>query len=368
MHKNNLKNGFKHPSPAANASTSPAGGEVLNSAFNASALNVMLERERCELSRASRNIKSILLNEGNSFVFRFLNVITGLVPVILVQRDSYLVNKFASLFKRSILFQDCRNRLCVMSGNDWCWKRLFMFFPFLKLLNRMYHPGSSANELTLKAKDDYKSTLQCGRSMIEMLGVLAIIAVLSVGGIAGYSKAMEKFKVNKAMHEYSLIIFSLLEHLDSLKNLSTDKDWNAVSILPYMQQTGLVTDAWTQISERELNDPYGNTIAFFSRHHNLVVDLTLGSLLVGEDATTSPAFSATMCREYFINLVIPLQSSLIHARLYKLTGTTSSSAFFYGNSTCGSDKKCLHSMNIGDVNDICNSCSKDSACVINLEF
>ena len=30
-----------------------------------------------------------------------------------------------------------------------------------------------------------------GRSMIEMLGVLAIIGVLSVGGIAGYSKAME---------------------------------------------------------------------------------------------------------------------------------------------------------------------------------
>ena len=31
-----------------------------------------------------------------------------------------------------------------------------------------------------------------GRSMIEMLGVLAIIGVLSVGGIAGYSKAMQK--------------------------------------------------------------------------------------------------------------------------------------------------------------------------------
>ena len=33
---------------------------------------------------------------------------------------------------------------------------------------------------------------QNGRSMIEMLGVLAIIGVLSVGGIAGYSKAMMK--------------------------------------------------------------------------------------------------------------------------------------------------------------------------------
>ena len=30
-------------------------------------------------------------------------------------------------------------------------------------------------------------TSDSGRSMIEMLGVLAIIGVLSVGGIAGYS-------------------------------------------------------------------------------------------------------------------------------------------------------------------------------------
>ena len=40
-----------------------------------------------------------------------------------------------------------------------------------------------------------------GRSMIEMLGVLAIIGVLSVGGIAGYSKAMAKFKVNKTIDQ-----------------------------------------------------------------------------------------------------------------------------------------------------------------------
>ena len=33
--------------------------------------------------------------------------------------------------------------------------------------------------------------------MIEMLGVLAIIAVLSVGGIASYTKAMERYKLIK---------------------------------------------------------------------------------------------------------------------------------------------------------------------------
>jgi len=46
---------------------------------------------------------------------------------------------------------------------------------------------------------------QSGRSMIEMLGVLAIIGVLSVGGIAGYSKAMHKYRVNKTIEQITLI-------------------------------------------------------------------------------------------------------------------------------------------------------------------
>lgn len=37
---------------------------------------------------------------------------------------------------------------------------------------------------------------QSGRLMIEMLGVLAIVGVLSVAGIAGYSKAMAKYKTS----------------------------------------------------------------------------------------------------------------------------------------------------------------------------
>ena len=50
-----------------------------------------------------------------------------------------------------------------------------------------------------------RTTNQTGRSMIEMLGVLAIIGVLSVGGIAGYSKAMMKFKINKTIDQISQI-------------------------------------------------------------------------------------------------------------------------------------------------------------------
>ena len=38
-----------------------------------------------------------------------------------------------------------------------------------------------------------------GRSMIEMLGVLAIIGVLSIGGLAGYTMAMNRHKANNIL-------------------------------------------------------------------------------------------------------------------------------------------------------------------------
>ena len=56
-----------------------------------------------------------------------------------------------------------------------------------------------------KTMNNYKK-LESGRSMIEMLGVLAIIGVLSVGGIAGYSKAMNKFKTNKVADNVSMLV------------------------------------------------------------------------------------------------------------------------------------------------------------------
>ena len=48
-----------------------------------------------------------------------------------------------------------------------------------------------------------------GRSMIEMLGVLAIVGVLSVGGIAGYSKAMAKYKMNTLLSQVSELTMNI---------------------------------------------------------------------------------------------------------------------------------------------------------------
>ena len=50
-----------------------------------------------------------------------------------------------------------------------------------------------------------KSNLnESGRSMVEMLGVLAIIGVLSVMGIAGYRSAMTKMRSNELLNEASV--------------------------------------------------------------------------------------------------------------------------------------------------------------------
>ena len=52
---------------------------------------------------------------------------------------------------------------------------------------------------------------ESGRSMVEMLGVLAIIGVLSVGGIAGYSLSMRRHRANQvvdSMSKYAVIVYS----------------------------------------------------------------------------------------------------------------------------------------------------------------
>ena len=45
--------------------------------------------------------------------------------------------------------------------------------------------------------------IESGRSMVEMLGVLAVMGVLSVGGVAMYTNAMNKHRANELLNEAS---------------------------------------------------------------------------------------------------------------------------------------------------------------------
>ena len=49
-----------------------------------------------------------------------------------------------------------------------------------------------------------QKTTETGRSMVEILGVLAVIGVLSIGGIYGYTFAMDKYRANDIVYEVNL--------------------------------------------------------------------------------------------------------------------------------------------------------------------
>ena len=54
-------------------------------------------------------------------------------------------------------------------------------------------------------------TKQFGRSMIEMLGVLAIIGVLSIGGLLGYRRAVNNHQANVILDDVNRFAFVILE-------------------------------------------------------------------------------------------------------------------------------------------------------------
>lgn len=96
---------------------------------------------------------------------------------------------------------------------------------------------------------------ESGRSMIEMLGVLAIIGVLSVGGIAGYSKAMNKFKTNKVSDNVSMLVANI-KTLYAQQNTYTGlNNGTAVSMGVVPDELGTVYDGAKATLTNAFNGP-----------------------------------------------------------------------------------------------------------------
>lgn len=108
-----------------------------------------------------------------------------------------------------------------------------------------------------------KHVNESGRSMVEMLGVLAIIGVLSVGGIAGYSKAMSKYKVNKTIDQVTTLVANIRTTFASQSKYGTSAsdDFNNAKAVEYGV---LPNDMYTKTGDTvTVTNPYagGVTIA-----------------------------------------------------------------------------------------------------------
>ena len=73
---------------------------------------------------------------------------------------------------------------------------------------------------------------QTGRSMIEMLGVLAIIGVLSIGGLLGYRRAVNNHQANTILDDANRLAFVILESNQAFQtNDFMDEDF--IDSVPY---------------------------------------------------------------------------------------------------------------------------------------
>ena len=105
-----------------------------------------------------------------------------------------------------------------------------------------------------------KYTNENGRSMVEMLGVLAIIGVLSVGGIAGYSKAMNKFKINKTTDQISMLVANIRTIFSSQGNYAGLNNGSAIrfGVVPNDMYTTATNG--TYASDYSIKNAFGGAV------------------------------------------------------------------------------------------------------------
>ena len=129
---------------------------------------------------------------------------------------------------------------------------------------RLYFAPEYDNEVvkSVGTSENGNYVAQCGRSMIEMLGVLAIVGVLSVGGIAGYSKAMEKFKINKTIEQVAQIATNIRTLYAQQKSFSGLNNTTAIQmgVVPDEMSTSGGTESYGQYYGQDIATVFGGNV------------------------------------------------------------------------------------------------------------
>lgn len=155
--------------------------------------------------------------------------------------------------------------------------------------------------MTILSKNDQK-----GRSMVEMLGVLAIIGVLSVGGISGYSKAMAKFKLTKAQDQISMLLMNIRTAFATSPSYEGLNNGNAVAfaIAPGDMYAGTVSQS---DNVARLNNAFGGAAHVFACGGKASEDVGSNIVCSGHDENSKDQFFGIamtgLGREACVNLL-----------------------------------------------------------------
>ena len=207
---------------------------------------------------------------------------------------------------------------------------------------------SRSNQVANLSNLDYRvkpdnDGLCAGRSMVEMLGVLAIIGVLSVGAIAGYSKAMMKYKLNKQSEQLTQVLNSITRLAHSFNNLT-----ESTAMFPYLIKMGEIPKDMIKNSQYTIYDAFNNSLRANIQPESAAGDMIKGviALAIYLPLTTKSDQNIAVCQNIYNN--IKENSSNIYY-VYSQSGYNtddSRQGILLGDNDCDSGQNCLKDLTV----------------------
>ena len=190
--------------------------------------------------------------------------------------------------------------------------------------------------------------------------------VLTVGGIAGYSQAMTKYKVNRTIDEYMHLFRGLVEYEDSLKKLpGAEIDGAGPGIAEFIKASNLVPETWRKKSgDYYLVDSNGFNLRTLLSNKRYLLELYLE--VYQKEGYATRSFSGQLCTAMFRDVFKPLQGTMFNAWVRASKGTA---VKYYGEKFCHKNgRQCLSKLTLADINAACDGCKGSAGCYINIEF
>lgn len=215
---------------------------------------------------------------------------------------------------------------------------------------------------------------ELGRSMIEMLGVLAIAGILSVGGIAGYGKAMSYWRIVKSLGEYNLFLQEMLSYKKDFQKMMKRGGGGYFYLASVAEKSGLLPSGWERGTD-------SNTNRIFMRMGNIVVPMVRSandtyagrldfeihiSKELGENAKE-------FCRLMFRDVLLPNCEDLYAVQVVEKRdgrwNIASGTRAVAGCLRCSPSRRCIRDLSVIDIENLCRACSEEQeGCILMTVF
>ena len=202
-----------------------------------------------------------------------------------------------------------------------------------------------------RSKKYQSAVLQYGRSMVEMLGVLAIIGVLSVGAITGYSKAMMKYKLNRHLLTMNELVNTVAQYIGQISGNVVDTDTIYYSETFY--KAGFAPDDIILKNDSvNLYDSFYNKIWLFyypdSKLSGMGYELSndsLGKKICINLVNIAKEHSSDLYYLYSTQINVETNEGIANNR-------------YDGDNYCNGIR-CIKNITISDIDNLCNSCTRE---------